>query len=194
MAVKGLLLVGGFLLLAAFETSPLLAHFGSRLGSLPLFAPVYLLTGNVVAGFNTVMLLSGALAALGGCALGWWWTRRWWPAIVAGALFGFAPLRLSQVGHLQLLTFFWAPWALVFLDRFLRGRRWRDLWAFAVFYWLQILSSFYFGMMMTVAVLAYVGYHAIVVDRGLVGRAMLTRLAAFGAASLVVLLPTHFAY
>ncbi len=242
MAVKGLLLVGGFLLLAAFETSPLLAHFGSRLGSqgtdvlhqswilawdvhaltthplrlfdanlayplerslafsdhllgiLPLFAPVYLLTGNVVAGFNTVMLLSGALAALGGCALGWWWTRRWWPAIVAGALFGFAPLRLSQVGHLQLLTFFWAPWALVFLDRFLRARRWRDLWAFAVFYWLQILSSFYFGMMMTVAVLAYVGYHAIVVDRGLVGRAMLTRLAAFGAASLVVLLPTHFAY
>src|SRR5258707_965468 len=103
MAVKGLLLVGGFLLLAAFETSPLLAHF-------------------------------------------------------------------------------------------LRARRWRDLGAFAVFYWLQILSSFSFGMMMTVAVLAYVGYHAIAVDRGLVGRAMLTRLAAFGAASLVVLLPTHFAY
>jgi hypothetical protein len=242
MAVKGLLLVAGFLVLAAFETSPLLAHFGSHLGSqgsdallqswilawdvhaltthplrlfdanlmyplerslafsdhllgvLPLFAPVYLLTGSVVAGFNTVVLLSGALAALGGFALAWWWTRRWWPAIVAGALFGFAPLRLSQVGHLQLLTFFWAPWALVFLDRFLRQRRWRDLWAFALFYWLQVLSSFYLGMMMTLAVALYAGYYAIAVDRGLLGRALVTRVAAFGAASVVVLLPSHLAY
>src|SRR5688572_22706520 len=90
--------------------------------------------------------------------------------------------------------FIWAPWALVFLDRFLRARRWRDLWAFAVFYWLQVLSSFYLGMMMTLAVAVYAGYYAIVVDRGLLGRAMATRVAAFVVASVVVLLPTHFPY
>lgn len=242
MAVKAVLLVGGFLALAVLETSPLLAHFATHLGSQgtdalhqswilawdahalgtdprrlfdanlgyplerslalsdhllgvqPLFAPVYRLTGNVVAGFNTVVVLSAALGALGGFTLGWWWTRRWWPAIVAGTLFGFAPLRLGQVGHLQMLTFFWAPWALVFLDRLLRARRWRDLSLFALFYWLQVLASFYLGMMITVAVVLYVGYYAIAVDRGLLGRAMAPKVAAFGAASLAVLLPTHFAY
>src|SRR5262249_24717739 len=176
MAVRAVLLVAGFLALAVLETSPLVRHFTTHLGSqgtdalhqswilawdahaltsdprhlfdanlgyplerslafsdhllgtLPLFAPVYLSTGNVVAGFNTVMLLSAPLAAFGGFALAWWWTRRWWPSVVAGTLFGFGPLRLSQIGHLQMLTFFWAPWALLFLDRFLRMRRWRDLW------------------------------------------------------------------
>jgi hypothetical protein len=242
MAVKWLLLLCGFLALAAIETSPLLAHFGTRLGAqgtdavhhlwilawdvhalatqplrlfdgnlayplerslaftdhflgaLPLFAPVYLLTGNVVAGYNTVVLFSGALAAFGASALAWWWTRRWGPAIVAGTLFGFAPLRLSQSGHLQLLTFFWAPWALLFLDRFLRARRWRELWAFALFYWLQVLASFYLGMMLTVAVVLYAGYYALAVDRALLGRAMATRAAAFVVASVVALLPFHFAY
>jgi len=94
-------------------------HF---LGMLPFFAPAYVLTGNAVAGYNTVVLLSGALAAFSAAALAWWWTRRWAPAIVAGTLFGFAPLRSSQIGHLQMLTFFWAPGALLFLDRFLRTR------------------------------------------------------------------------
>jgi len=242
MAVRAVLLVGGFLALAVLETSPLVRHFATHLGSqgtdvlhqswilawdthalatdprhlfdanlgyplerslafsdhllgiLPLFAPVYLLTGNVVVGFNTVVVLSAVLAALGGVALAWWWSRRWWPAVVAGTLFGFAPLRLSQIGHLQMLTFFWAPWALVFLDRFLRARRWRDLGLFALFYWLQVLASFYLGMMITVAVALYVGYYAIVVDRRLIGRALATKAAAFFAASVLVLLPTHLAY
>jgi hypothetical protein len=239
--VRWLVLLGAFLGLAVFQTSPLLAHFGTRLGAegtdalfhlwilawdvhalgsrpfglfdgnvafplerslaltdhflgaLPLFAPVYLFS-NAVAGYNTVVLLSGALSAFGASALAWWWTRRWAPAIVAGTLFGWAPLRLSQTGHLQLLTFFWAPMAFLFLDRFLRARRWRDLGAFALFFWLQVLSSFYLGMMLTLGVALYVGYHVIAVDRSLLGRAMLGRGAAFLAASIVVLLPFHFAY
>ena len=242
MALRWLLLLCGFLSLAVFETSPLLAHFGTRLGALgtdavqhlwilawdvhalatqplrlfdanlayplerslaftdhflgtlPLFAPVYLATGNVVAGYNAVVLLSGALAAFGAAALAWWWTRRWAPAIVAGTLFGFAPLRLSQASHLQLLTFFWAPGALLFLDRFLRARRWRDLWGFALFYWLQVLASFYLGMMLTLAIALYAGYYVLAVDRTLLTRAMLVRSAAFAGASVVALLPFHFAY
>ena len=242
MARTWLLLLGGFLGLAAFETSPLLSHFGSRLGAqgtdavltlwilasavhalgthplhffegtlayplehslafadhllgiLPVFAPVYLTTGNVVAGYNAVVLLSGALAAFGAAALAWSWTRRWAPAIVAGTLFGWAPLRLSQSGHLQLLSFFWAPWALLFLDRFLRARRWRDLWAFALFYWLQVLASFYLGMMLTAGVAVYVGCYVLAIDRRPLGRAMIGPAAAFVAASGAVLLPLHVGY
>ena len=36
---------------------------------MPLFAPVYLLTGNAVAGYNALLLLSAPLAALGASAL-----------------------------------------------------------------------------------------------------------------------------
>jgi hypothetical protein len=178
----------------AYPLERSLAFTDHFLGALPLFAPVYLLTGNVVAGYNAVMLLSAAFAAFGASALAWWWTRRWGPAIVAGTLFGWAPLRLSQTGHLQLLTFFWAPWAFLFLERFLRARRWADLWVFAVFYWLQVLSSFYLGMMLTVAVVLYAGYHVAAIDRALLGRAMATRAAAFVVASVVVLLPSHYGY
>ncbi|MGH7339783.1 MAG: hypothetical protein ACREKH_04765, partial [Candidatus Rokuibacteriota bacterium] len=178
----------------AYPLERTLAFSDHLLGTMPLFAPVYLFTGSAVLGYNTVHLLSGPLGALGACALAWRWTRRWWPSIVAGTLFGWAPLRLTQLGHLQMLTFFWAPWALLFLDRVLRARRWRDLWAFAVFYWLQVLSSFYLGLMLTVAVALYVGYYAWAVDRSLLGRGIACRAAAFVAASAVVLLPFHFAY
>src|SRR6266850_253994 len=178
----------------AYPLERSLAYSDHLLGVMPLFAPVYLLTGNAVAAYNTVVLLSGLNGALGACALAWWWTRRWWPSIVAGTLFGWAPLRLVQIGHLQMLTVFWTPWALLFLDRFLRARRWVDLWAFAVFYWLQVLSSFYLGLMLTVAVALYVGYYAWAVDRGRPGRALVTRAAAFVVASLVVLLPFHLPY
>lgn len=242
MAVTWVLVLCGFLVLAAVAMPSLLAHFGTHLpgqggdvfflaytlawdahalttdplrlfdaniayplertlafsdhllGVVPLYLPVYLLTGNPVAGYNWLLLLSAPLAALGACALGWWWTRRWWPSIVAGVLFGWAPLRLSQLGHIQMLSFFWSPWTLLFLDRFLRARRWRDLWLFALFYWLQVLSSFYLGMMLTLAIVVYVGYYVLAVDRGLLGRALVKPAAAFVVASLAVLLPSHWPY
>src|SRR5207247_6266142 len=50
------------------------------------------------------------------------------------------------------------------------------------------------GMMLTVAVALYVGYYAWAVDRTLLGRALGGRGAAFVVASVVVLLPFHFAY
>jgi hypothetical protein len=178
----------------AYPLERTLAFSDHLVGVMPFFAPVYLVTGNAVAGYNALLLLSAPLAAFGAFALAWWWTRRWWPSIVAGTLFGWAPLRLSQLGHIQMLTVFWAPWALLFLDRFLRARRWLDLWAFAIFYWLQVLSSFYLGMMLTVAVALYLGYYALAVDRGLLGRALVRPAAAFVIASLVVLLPFHLPY
>lgn len=242
MAVKGLVVLAGFVVLAAVKTWPLVADFGRELGGqgsdallitwilswdvhallahprglfdanllhpierslafsehmlgvVAFFAPAYLLTGNAVAGYNTLLLASFALSAFGAFALAWYWTRCWWPSIVAGIAFGFSPLRFGQLGHLQVLNFFWAPWALIFLDRFLRRRRWADLAAFAVFYWLQVLASVYLAYMLTVAVVVYVAYHVIAVDRGLLGRAMVWPVAAFVAATLAVLLPTHLPY
>jgi hypothetical protein len=164
------------------------------LGVVAFFAPAYALTGNAVAGYNTLVLASFALSGFGAFALAWYWTRRWGPSIVAGLLFGFSPVRFGQIGHLQLLNFFWAPGALIFLDRFLRRRRWRDLAGFAVLYWLQVLASLYLAFMLTVAVVVYAGAYVCAIDRRLLDRAMALRAAVFAAASLAVLLPFELAY
>jgi len=164
------------------------------LGVQPLFAPVYALSHNPLLGYNAVFFLSFALSALAGFWLSHHFTGKFWPSLVAGTLFGFAPFRFGQLSHLQLLNFFWAPCALLFLDRCLRTRRWRDLAAFAVFYWLQALSSVYLGYMITVAVAVYVGHYVFAVDRSLISGPMFSRFAVFLAGSIVVLGPAHLPY
>jgi len=171
-----------------------LAFSEHMLGVMPIFAPGYLLTGNPVLGYNVVLLLSFALSGLSMFCLAYHWTRQFWPSLVAGTLFGFAPYRFGQLAHLHLLNIFWAPFALLFLDRFLRAQRWRHLVGFAVFYWLQVLSSVYLGYMVTVCVVLYTAYHVLGVDRGLLRLSMLAKALAFGASSVAVLLPLHLPY
>ncbi len=162
------------------------------LGLQPFFAPAYALVGPT-AGYNAVFLLSFALSGLTGFLLAREWTQHPWAALVAGALFGFAPFRFGHVNHLHVLVFFWAPLALLFLERFLGARRRRDLAAFAAFYWLQALSSVYLAMFTTVAVAVHLVYAA-ARDRSLISRAMLARLAAFAIATALVLGPVHWPY
>lgn len=171
-----------------------LAFSEHLLGVLPIFAPVYLLTGNPVAGYNTLFLLSFALSGFSAFCLTYYWTREFWPSLVAGSLFGFAPFRFGQTGHLQLLNFFWAPFALIFLDQFLRTRRWRHLAGFAGFYWLQVLSSGTLAYMTTLAVGLYVGYYTLVFDRTLLRFSLLQKALAFVGATLAILLPFHLPY
>jgi hypothetical protein len=172
-----------------------LAFSEHLLGVVPLFAPGYLLTGNAIVGYNIVLLLSFALSGVSMFCLAYYGTRQFWPSLAAGTLFGFALYRFGQISHLQLLNIFWAPLAFVFLDRFLRARRWRDLIGLAVFYWLQILSSVYLGYMVSVGLGLYAAYHALVVDRrGLLRWSVLAKALAFLGASAAVLLPLHLPY
>ena len=171
-----------------------LAFSDHLLGVLPIAGPVLLATGNPVAAYNTLFVLSFALSGLSAFCLARYWTGAFWPSMVAGVLYGFAPWRFSQIGHLQLLGFFWAPLAMLFLDRALRHRRWRDLALFALFWWMQVLSASYLAYMVTMAVALQAGYHALVVDRTWLTRAMLPRVLALAAASAIAMLPLHLAY
>jgi hypothetical protein len=178
----------------AYPVELSLAFSDHLLGVLPIAGPVLLVTGNPLAAYNMLFLLSFAISSLSAFCLARYWTRAFWPSMVAGVLYGFAPWRLGQVAHLQLLGFFWAPLALLFLDRTLRHRRWRDLGLFAFFWWLQVLASSYLAYMVTVGAILYVGHYVLVVDRTWWARAMLSRVLAFAAVSVVVLLPVHLAY
>jgi hypothetical protein len=113
--------------------------------------------------------------------------------VVGGVLFGFAPFRFAQLSHVQLLNFYWAPLALICLDRFLRRARWRDGAAFTACFCLQVLASAYLAFMTAVAVLVYVGYWIVAEGSAPIRRVGLRALACLGAAALV-LVPTHLPY
>jgi hypothetical protein len=172
----------------------MLALSEHMLAVVPIFAPAYLLTGNPIMAYNMVFFLSFVFSGLTMFLLVHHWTKNFWAALLSGCLCAFAPLRMAEISHLQLLNFYWAPLAFLFLDRFVRSQRWADLAWFAVFYWLQMLASVYLGWFITIALGVYLSYYVIRIDRGLLSRTMMWRYAALLVGSLIVLLPFHLPY
>jgi hypothetical protein len=92
-------------------------------GTTLLALPLSLLSDDAVLLFNLIRLLTYALSALGvyllsrelGCGEG--------PALIAGAVFAFSPLRADQVAFLSTLGTQWLPFVLLFLHRFARSGR-----------------------------------------------------------------------
>jgi len=112
-------------------------------GVLPLSAPIQALTGNPLAAYNTAFLLSFPLSALAARALALELLRssgraaggseqnpaaagshgESLAAFAAGLAFAFAPYRMGQLSHLQMLSSYWAPLALLALHRYLAIER-----------------------------------------------------------------------
>lgn len=171
-----------------------LAFSEHMIGVLPIFAPAYALTGNPIFAYNVIVFLSFVLSGVAMFLLVHYWTQNFWASLFSGFLFAFAPIRLGQLGHLQLLNLYWAPLVFLFLEKFLRSRWWRDMFWFAIFYWLQVLSSVYLGWFTTIAVALYVLYYAFFIDRELLRRSMVPRYTTFAALSLLIFVPLHFPY
>jgi hypothetical protein len=89
------------------------------LGVSVIFTPAYWLTGNAIVAYNLSLLLSYPLCGLAMYALVWRLTRDARAAFLAGLAFAFAPYRAGQLPHIQVLTVFWAPLALLGLHAFL---------------------------------------------------------------------------
>jgi F5/8 type C domain-containing protein len=127
------------------------------LGELPIAAPVMWLTGNPVLAYNTAVLLSFPLCALAAHALAYELTRRHDAATLAALVFGFGAIRANHIGHLQMLSYYWAPLALFCLHRSLRGSR-RAWWlaASAAACLLQVLCNGYALFQLTILVFAWI--------------------------------------
>jgi hypothetical protein len=177
-----------------YPASNTLALSEHLLGVLPIFAPVYGLTGNPILAYNVVFFLSFIFSGVAMLLLVHYWTQRFWAALVAGFLFAFVPIRFEQFTHLQLLNLYWAPLAFLWLEKFLRSKGWKDLAVFSIFYWLQVLSSVYLGWFTTIALALYVLYNVLCVDHNLISRAMFSRYATFAILSILILFPIHLPY
>ena len=134
-----------------------LARSEHDLGNLPLFAPVYLATGNPILAHQLAMVATYALSGAAVYFVVWRWCRRPGPAFVAGALFALTPAQVAQLAHIQVLSVCYLP--LVFLattEVLARGER-RWMLALAAALVLQALCSVYLGAMAFVVALAAAG-------------------------------------
>jgi hypothetical protein len=131
-----------------FYPLPNTLAFSEHLFSTALLAlPLQLITAEPVAAYNLSLLASFPLAAFGMYLLALRLTRYRRAAFVAGLLFGFAPYRFAAVAHLQLLTFQWLPFALLFLDWLIAAApTHRRIIAATLFLTLQLWAAWYLAV------------------------------------------------
>src|SRR5262245_24850347 len=113
------------------------------IGLLPITVVVQWLTHNPLAAYNVAFLLSFPLCGLAAYALALELTGRRDASLLAGLAFAFAPYRMGQLAHLQMLSYYWAPVALLGLHRYLRTAEWRWLILFGAAWLMQALTNGY---------------------------------------------------
>ena len=116
-----------------FPTRDTLTFSEHFLGVSLIASPIYWLTHNTLLTYNLVLLLSFPLCALAMYALAYRLSGSAAAAFVAGFAFAFAPYRMGQLSHVQLLSAFPEPLALLGLHAYLTTakRRWLVLYGAA---------------------------------------------------------------
>jgi F5/8 type C domain-containing protein len=143
---------------AFFPAENVLTFSEHLLGLSPIASPVYWLTGSALASYNVVFLLTFPLSAFAAYLLCLHLTDRRDAAFLGGLAFGFAPYRISQMAHVQVLASFWMPVALLGLHRFVRGDGWRWLVLFAAMWLMQALTNGYYMAFFSVLVAIWIAW------------------------------------
>jgi hypothetical protein len=129
-----------------------LAYSELLLGNGLLALPITAASGNPVLGYNMALLLSFVLSGFGTYLLVLKLTRSPGAGLVAGAIFAFCSYRMTNLAQAQLLITQWMPLALLALVQLLRRPRPRHAVTFVLFFCLQALSSFYYAILLALAV------------------------------------------
>jgi hypothetical protein len=135
-----------------YPTRDTLTFSEHLLGLSVIASPIYWLTGNVVVTYNVVLLLTFPLCAMAMYALVHRLTGSAAGAFVAGLAFAFAPYRISQLPHIQMLATFWAPLALLGLHAYIDTGRRRWLVLYGASWVLQGASNGYALVMFSILV------------------------------------------
>jgi len=134
-----------------------LALSETTLSNLALGLPVNLLAGEVVA-FNSLMWLSFVLSGLGAYLWTYQLTHRRMAGLISGVAFAFSAYRMHAMssGWLPTIGTQWVPFALLYIERTLRTRQWRDAVLAAFFYILNCLATWYYAFVVGLVLAVYV--------------------------------------
>src|SRR5258708_35115802 len=126
------------------------------LGETVFFAPFYLVTHKPVFAYDMTFYLPFLLCGVSMYIMARYYTGKPFAAFVAALIYAFAPYRMAQVDHIHILSGEWMPLAFLSIDLSLRYGRWSYWILSGVFYMLQLLSSVYYGIFLSYAILAVV--------------------------------------
>jgi hypothetical protein len=117
--------------------------------------PVYALTGNIILSYNLLFLSTFVLSGLGMFLFVRDITGSARAGLVAGLVYAFAPYRVTQFSHLQVISSQWMPFVLYGLRRYFVMRHGRALVGAGAALIAQNLSNGYFLLFFAPFVLAY---------------------------------------
>ena len=120
--------------------------------------PVYAATKNPILCYNLLFLSTFALSGLGMFLLGRELTGSAAAGFAAGLAFAFAPYRLANIPHLQVLSSPWMPFVLFGLHRHFATGRVRPLAGAAAAWFVQNLSCGYYLLFFTPIVVLYIAW------------------------------------
>ena len=136
-----------------YYPTPDVMTFSEHLLGLSVIAtPLEWITRDALVSYNIVALLTYPLCAMAMYALVWRLTRSGAAAFVAGLAYAFAPYRVPQAPHIQMLATFWAPLTLLGLHAYVETRRSRWLVLFGAAWALQAASNGYYLFFFSVLV------------------------------------------
>lgn len=169
-----------------FYPAPLTLTYSEHLTPLMLqVLPVLAATGNVILCYNLLLLSTFVLSGLGMYLLVRELTGTPLAALLAGFAFAFAPYRIDQYGHLEVVTSQWMPFAFYGFRRFFVTARLRPLAGGALALLAQALSCGYYLAYFPPFAVAYCLYE--MATRGIFTDARTWRaLVVAGAAVLLV--------
>ena len=165
--------------------------FSEHLLGLTIFTtPIIWLTNDPLLAHNAAFFLSFVLSALSAYFLAFTISRRHDCAFLGGLAFGFAPYRMVQLAHVQMLSAYWMPVALAALHRYFDGRRLRWLIVFAASWLLQALTCGYYLFYLSVLIGLWLLWFAKGSNRT---RALIQMAIAWGIAT-TMLAPVLYGY
>jgi hypothetical protein len=172
-----------------FHPAPLTLAYSEHLvpQAIEIF-PIYALTRNPILCYNLLFLSTFVLSGLGMFLFARELTGSTAAAFVGGLLFAFAPYRIPQSSHLQVLSSQWMPFAMYGFRRYFEGGRTRALIGATAAAVLQGLSSGYYLLYFSPFALAYVVWEMWRKGR-LKDRRTWFALVAAGAVAAVVIAP-----
>jgi F5/8 type C domain len=160
------------------------------LGLAPITTPIILTTGNAVIAYNVAFFLSFPLCALAAHFLVYQITGRHDVAVIGGLAYGFAPYRMAQFAHVQVLSSYWIPLALGGLHLFVQRRQKRGLVLFAVAWYFQALACGYYLFYLSVLVGLWLLWFAV----GRIRAADIGRIALAWGVAILAIVPVALGY
>jgi hypothetical protein len=133
-----------------------LAFSENLLGLSVLASPLQWIGVSPTAAYNIVFLLTFPLCGVAMYLLAHELTHRSDAAFVAGLLYAFAPYRIAQLPHIQVLAAYGMPMALFALHRFIGDGRRKWLLLFGVSWLLQAISNGYYLLFFTLILALWV--------------------------------------